>query len=71
MRSTSPRPRHRPDAVTHPIKRDFVDLQVDEPVPGSLAAARLDAWERGRTSAISFQPVASMVSLMILGVALT
>ncbi len=40
---------HRPDAVTAPIKRAFVDLVVDEPVPGSLAAARLAAWEAGRT----------------------
>ncbi|SDR85977.1 deoxyribodipyrimidine photo-lyase type I [Friedmanniella luteola] len=40
---------HRPDAVTHPIKREFVDLAVDDPVPGSLAAHRLAAWEQGRT----------------------
>ncbi|GAA1427221.1 deoxyribodipyrimidine photo-lyase [Microlunatus lacustris] len=40
---------HRPDAVSQPIKRAFVDLAVDEPEPGSLAAARLAAWEEGRT----------------------
>ena len=40
---------HRPDAVTSPIKREFADLPVDEPVPGSVAAERLAAWEAGRT----------------------
>ena len=40
---------HRPDAVRSPIKREFVDLVVDDPVPGSLAAHRLAAWEQGRT----------------------
>jgi deoxyribodipyrimidine photo-lyase len=40
---------HRPDAVTHPIKQEFRDLPVDDPVPGSVAAERLAAWEQGRT----------------------
>lgn len=40
---------HRPDAVSQPVKREFVGLAVDEPEPGSLAAARLAAWEEGRT----------------------
>jgi deoxyribodipyrimidine photo-lyase len=40
---------HRPDAVTHPIKHEFRDLPVDDPVPGSVAAERLAAWEQGRT----------------------
>jgi deoxyribodipyrimidine photo-lyase len=40
---------HRPDAVTHPIKHEFRELPVDDPVPGSVAAERLAAWEQGRT----------------------
>jgi deoxyribodipyrimidine photo-lyase len=40
---------HRPDAVTSPIKHEFRDLPVDDPVPGSAAAERLAAWEEGRT----------------------
>ncbi|MFL6063923.1 MAG: cryptochrome/photolyase family protein [Friedmanniella sp.] len=40
---------HRPDAVTQPIKHEFRDLPVDDPLPGSVAAERLAAWEQGRT----------------------
>ena len=40
---------HRPDAVTRPIKHEFRDLPTDDPVAGSLAARRLEAWEHGRT----------------------
>ena len=39
----------RPDATRTPIKREFARMPVDEPEPGSLAAQRLDAWQRGRT----------------------
>ena len=40
---------HRPDAVTRPIKPAFLDFPTDDPVPGSVAAERLAAWEVGRT----------------------
>jgi deoxyribodipyrimidine photo-lyase len=40
---------HRPDAVTQPIKHEFRDLPTDDPVPGSVPAERLQAWEEGRT----------------------
>ncbi len=40
---------HRPDAVTSAIKPQFREMRTDDPIPGSLAAQRLEAWEHGRT----------------------
>lgn len=40
---------HRPDAVDHPIKREFRAMQLDDPAPGTAAAERLAAWTEGRT----------------------
>ena len=40
---------HRPDATTHPLQRRFVDFRRDDPATSSTAAARLTAWQEGRT----------------------
>jgi deoxyribodipyrimidine photo-lyase len=40
---------HRPDAILEPIKPAFRAMRSDDPVPGSVAAERLAAWEEGRT----------------------
>ena len=40
---------HRPDATTHPVQRRFVDFVRDDPTTTSAAAARLTAWQEGRT----------------------
>jgi len=40
---------HRPDAVREPIKPEFRRMPTDEPLPGSVAAERLAAWQQGRT----------------------
>ncbi|MCW2811116.1 MAG: deoxyribodipyrimidine photo-lyase type [Friedmanniella sp.] len=40
---------HRPDAVTQPIRSEFTGLPSDEPRDNPEAAARLQAWQQGRT----------------------
>jgi deoxyribodipyrimidine photo-lyase len=39
---------HRPDATNHPLQARFADFQRDDPA-SPTAAARLDAWQQGRT----------------------
>ena len=40
---------HRPDATTRPIQPRFADFRRDDPSTSGTAAARLDAWQQGRT----------------------
>jgi deoxyribodipyrimidine photo-lyase len=40
---------HRPDAVTQPIRPEFVRMPTDEPAKTERAADRLAAWQQGRT----------------------
>jgi deoxyribodipyrimidine photo-lyase len=40
---------HRPDATTHPLQQRFVDFRRDDPRTSEVAAARLAAWQEGRT----------------------
>jgi deoxyribodipyrimidine photo-lyase len=39
----------RPDAVTQPIRPDFARMRIDDVEHDQTAAARLEAWKRGRT----------------------
>ena len=40
---------HRPDATTHPVQRRFAVFRRDDPTTSPTAAARLAAWQEGRT----------------------
>lgn len=40
---------HRPDAVTEPIRPEFAAMEHDEPDDDPTTAARLEAWQQGRT----------------------
>ncbi len=40
---------HRPDAVTQPIRPEFATMEHDEPADDPTTAARLEAWQQGRT----------------------
>lgn len=40
---------HRPDAVTEPIRPEFATMEHDEPDDDPTTAARLEAWQQGRT----------------------
>ncbi len=40
---------HRPDAVTEPINREYTKMISDEPGESPEVAARLEAWQQGRT----------------------
>ena len=40
---------HRPDAVTQPIRPEFAAMPTDEPGQDPEVAARLTAWQQGRT----------------------
>ncbi len=40
---------HRPDATRSPVQPRFRDLERDDPTTSGEAAARLDAWQQGRT----------------------
>ncbi|SER12589.1 cryptochrome/photolyase family protein [Microlunatus flavus] len=40
---------HRPDATRRPVQPRFRDFERDDPRTSGTAAARLDAWQQGRT----------------------
>ena len=40
---------HRPRATTHPVRPEFAKMVVDDPAEDAVAAARLTAWQEGRT----------------------
>ena len=40
---------HRPDATSRPVQPRFAQLLRDDPTTSSTAAARLEAWQQGRT----------------------
>ena len=40
---------NRPDATRVPVQPRFRDFERDDPTTSGVAAARLDAWQRGRT----------------------
>jgi deoxyribodipyrimidine photo-lyase len=40
---------HRPDATTRPVQPRFADFRRDDPRSSETAAARLAAWQEGRT----------------------
>ena len=40
---------HRPDATTHPVRREFTAMVSDDPATDPLVAQRFEAWKQGRT----------------------
>ena len=40
---------HRPDATTHPVRREFTAMVSDDPAQSPSTARKLEAWKQGRT----------------------